>query len=260
MCSQTLASSACARIDVLLHVGRVRARVADAVEARRCRRARTAARRTRGRGRRRRAVGVDVLAEQRDLAHAVGGQAAHLGDELLQRPRHLAAARRGHDAVRADHVAAGGDLHPALEVAAALGRQVAGEALELEEALGGDASRWSGTRRACGPGRARTPRRRTGTGGTRWSFTDCAQQPPTPITRSGSRRLSARRLAQVGDEALVGLLADRAGVEQDQVGVLARRRLRVAERLEHALHALGVVLVHLAPEGGHVEASWRYRA
>ena len=25
-----------------------------------------------------------------------------------------------------------------------------------------------------------------------WSLTDCAQQPPTPITRSGSRRLSAR--------------------------------------------------------------------
>ena len=54
------------------------------------------------------------------------------------------------------------------------------------------------------------------------SLTDCAQQPPTPITRSGSRRLSAARLAQVRDEALVGLLADRAGVEEDQVGVLAR--------------------------------------
>ena len=30
--------------------------------------------------------------------------------------------------------------------------------------------------------------------------------------------------------------------------------LRVAERGEHALHPLGVVLVHLAPEGRHVEA------
>src|SRR4029078_6957233 len=53
-----------------------------------------------------------------------------------ERPRHLATARGGHDAVRADHVAAGRDLHPALEVAAALGRQVAREALELEETLG----------------------------------------------------------------------------------------------------------------------------
>jgi hypothetical protein len=42
---------------------------------------------------------------------------------------------------------------------------VAGEALELEVALGGQ-------RKTC-------------------SLTDCAQQPPTPITRSGSRRLRA---------------------------------------------------------------------
>ena len=35
-------------------------------------------------------------------------------------------------------------------------------------------------------------------------------------------------------------------------GILARLGRRVAERLEHALHALGVVLVHLAPEGGDV--------
>src|SRR4051794_36059616 len=55
-------------------------------------------------------------------------------------------------------------------------------------------------------------------------------------------------------EAVVGRLADGAGVEQDQVGVIAGRRLAVTERLEHALHALGVVLVHLTPEGGQVVA------
>src|SRR5918911_599895 len=60
-----------------------------------------------------------------------------VGDELLERPRHLAAAGRGNDAERAAHVAAGGDLDPRLEVARPLGRQVAGEALELEEALCG---------------------------------------------------------------------------------------------------------------------------
>ena len=31
------------------------------------------------------AVGVDVLAEQRHLAHAVAGEALGLGDELLER-------------------------------------------------------------------------------------------------------------------------------------------------------------------------------
>ena len=56
------------------------------------------------------------------------------------------------------------------------------------------------------------------------------------------------------DEPAVGRLADRARVEQDQVGLGALGRLGVAERLEHALHPLGVVLVHLTPEGGHVVA------
>ena len=66
--------------------------------------------------------------------------------------------------------------------------------------------------------------------------------------------LQPLRLAEMADEARVGGLADRAGVEEDQVGVGALVRLRVAERLEHPLHPLGVVLVHLAPEGGQVVA------
>ena len=64
--------------------------------------------------------------------------------------------------------------------------------------------------------------------------------------------LEALGLAEVAHEPRVGLLADRAGVEEDQVGAGALGHLGVAERLEHALHALGVVLVHLAPEGGQV--------
>src|ERR671935_59068 len=67
-------------------------------------------------------------------------------------------------------------------------------------------------------------------------------------------RLDALGLMQMRDEAAVGRLADRARVEEDEVGVLALGSLGVAERLEHALHALGVVLVHLTPEGGDVEA------
>ena len=67
--------------------------------------------------------------------------------------------------------------------------------------------------------------------------------------------LEPLRLAQMGDEAVVGRLADRAGVEEDQVGLFAAGGLLVAERLEHALHALGVVHVHLAPERGDVDTS-----
>ncbi len=64
-------------------------------------------------------------------------------------------------------------------------------------------------------------------------------------------------LPQVRDEAGVGGLADRARVEQDQIGLGPLGRLAVAERLEHPLHPLGVVLVHLAAEGGEVVALHR---
>ena len=66
-------------------------------------------------------------------------------------------------------------------------------------------------------------------------------------------------LAQVALQPRVRLLADRAGVEQDQVRAVAGGGLGVAQGLEHALHALGVVLVHLAPEGGQVVAGHRGR-
>ncbi len=51
-------------------------------------------------------IGVDVLADQRDLAHAGVGQALGLGDDLCDRARHFRAARIGHDAEGAELVAA----------------------------------------------------------------------------------------------------------------------------------------------------------
>ena len=64
-------------------------------------------------------------------------------------------------------------------------------------------------------------------------------------------------LPEPAEKAVVGGLADRAGVEEDHVGVVLLLGLGVAERFEHALHALGVVLVHLAAEGGEVVALHR---
>ena len=69
--------------------------------------------------------------------------------------------------------------------------------------------------------------------------------------------LARRRLAEVRGELRVGLLADRAGVEDDDVGLLGARRLAEPELLEHALDALGVVSVHLAAEGRDVVAAHR---
>ena len=183
---------------------------------------------------------------------AVGGEPAALRHELGERAGDLAPARRGHDAERALHVAADGDLHPGLHVARALRRQVAGEALELEEALGGERVRGQELGQLVDlPGAERDVDER-----------ELAEDllldrlRPAAADADEARRVAPLErlgLVQVGDEAVVGLLADRAGVEEDQVRVAALGRLGVAERLEHALHALRVVLVHLAPEGGDVE-------
>ena len=82
---------------------------------------------------------VDVLAEERHLAHAVGGQTRHLRDDVARPAALLAAANGGDDAVRADGVAAHGDLHPGLELPLAMRRQVAGELVPLGEAPARDA-------------------------------------------------------------------------------------------------------------------------
>jgi hypothetical protein len=66
------------------------------------------------------------------------------------------------------------------------------------------------------------------------------------------------RLPEMSDEAAVGRLADRAGVEEDQVGLIAARHLLIAERGQHPPHPLGVVHVHLAPERRHMK-SLRHR-
>ena len=51
------------------------------------------------------AIGIDILAEQRDLARAEIGQAAGLIQNLRNGPRVFAAARVGHDAEGAELVA-----------------------------------------------------------------------------------------------------------------------------------------------------------
>src|SRR5207302_7145813 len=69
------------------------------------------------------------------------------------------------------------------------------------------------------------------------------------------RALAGDRLTDVRGELRVWLLADRAGVEDDHVGLLLRGRLAEAELLEHALDPLRVVGVHLAAERGDVVAA-----
>ena len=143
-----------------------------------------------------------------------------------------------------------------LDLAGALGRQVAGEALELEVALRAERVATSGTRRACAPGRGRRRRRRTGTA-RKTSLLDRLRPAAAdadhalrvaPLERAWPRRRWATKRSSAFSRIEQVLKRIRSASARSGTS-------RVAERLEHPLHALGVVLVHLAPEGGDVEAT-----
>src|SRR6185437_16914804 len=136
---------------------------------------------------------------------------------------------RGDDAVGAAAIAALGDLQPTLELALATGRQVAGEVLELEVPLGGQRVEveelgqlvdLAGAEGDVDEGEAVEDLLLHRLG-------------PAAADPDGAARVFALqplRLAEVGDEAAVGRLADRAGVEEDQIGFGALPHLLVAER------------------------------
>ena len=173
---------------------------------------------------------VDVLAEERHLAHAVVRQARHLGDDVAGPAALLAAADGGDDAVRADGVAAHGDLHPGLELPLAMRRQVAGELVPLGKAPALDAHA-SGAEPVC------EMRDRAGAEGDVHIGVEledplALRLGVAPADRDdpvGVGSLERGGLREVRREALVGLLADGAGVEDDDVGLVGRERFAEAE-------------------------------
>ena len=204
-----------------------------------------------GRPAHRAAVGIDVLAEQGDLAHALVGQAGDLGEHVVERPRHLFAAGVGNDAVGA---VLGAAFHDRDEGGRALDprrRQVV-ELLDLGKAdvdlrpllalLAGQHRRQpvQGLRseHEVDVGRALDDRRAFLAG-------DAAAD-------ADQRALVLQVLdpAEVAEHLVFGLLADRAGVEQDQVGLLdVVGRLVAGGGVQHVGHLVRVVDVHLAAEG-----------
>ena len=190
---------------------------------------------------------VDVLAQERHLANALRSHSLGLRDQLRGLAASLAAPSLGHDAVGADAVAALRDLKPSLELALALVGQVAGEVLELEIAL---------SRQRVGGQELGQPVDLSGTEGDvdEWEpLEDLVLHRLGPAATHthhplGPLALQPLGLAEMGGEPVVGRLANRAGVEEDEIGVGALRRFGIAERLQHPAHALGIVLVHLAPE------------
>ena len=204
---------------------------------------------------------VDVLPEERDLLDAVSGKALDLGDDLSRATALLASAHRRDDAVRALRVAAHRDLHPRLERAFVVQRQLRGEVAVVQtEAPSRDAH-------AARPEPFAEMRDRTRPEGNidrRVELEDplalrlgiAAADGDHPIRMLS---LASRGFAQVRGELRVGLLPDRAGVEDHDIRLVGARRFAEPDLLEHALDPLGIVSVHLAAEGGHEVPAHRRR-
>ena len=204
------------------------------------------------------AVGVDVLAQQRDLAHAVRHEPLALADDRLHGAALLAAADIRDDTVRAEVVAAGHDRHPGVEFLGSAAREVAGEPATL--LLGVDLDLLSVVgegllqeRRQAGE-RARAEDD-VGGGDVGADLLAIALR---DAAADGDHAFSAGRLRRAHHggrltiEALVGVLAHAARHEDDDIGLLRVLDPDAAVLLQEPLDALGVVEVHLASEGFYV--------
>ena len=196
-------------------------------------------------------VGVDVLAEQRHFADALVGEAGDFDEHVVEGTRDFLAARVRDDAVRAvlraafhdrderrravdsrrrqvvellDLGKADVDLRPAFAAAAREHVRQTVQRLRAEDEVD--------VRRALDDRRAFLARD---------AAADADQR---------AARLQVLDAAEVAEHLLLRLLAHRAGVEEDQVGVVDRvGRLVAGGRMQHVGHLAGVVDVHLAAEG-----------
>src|SRR5206468_8420235 len=133
------------------------------------------------------------------------------------RPALFTTARRWDDGVGADAVAALRDLHPGLELALASHRQMPGDRLEVEVA---DLRRQAVGQEKLGELRDLTGAERDVDEREALEHLVLQRLRPAATDPYDAVRvllLEPLRLAQVADEAVVGRLADRAGVEQDHV-------------------------------------------
>ena len=205
------------------------------------------------------AIGVDVLAQQVDLAHALGGELRHFHQHVLERPADLGAAGVGHHAERAVLGAAFHDRHEGGRAfGAGFGQAV--ELLDLGEAdvdlrpvllaAGADQLRQAvqGLRaeHQVHVGRALDDRLAL-------LGRHAAAHADDHVAATGLQRLPAAKLAE---DLFLCLLADGAGIDQHHVrflGVVGQ--LQAIGGGQHVGHLGRVVLVHLAPVGLDEELS-----
>ncbi len=206
------------------------------------------------------AVRVDVLPEQRHLQHTFGDQRLDLGEHVAGAAVPLGAAQRRHDAERAGVVAPDADRDPGGVGRLATGRQGGREHVERLEDLD-----------LClpvHPGPLEEDRQRPDVVGAeddvdvRRPAGDLGAVLLRQTAADGDLHarpggLDGRQVAEVAVELVVGVLPDRAGVEDDDVRVGAGRGPHVACLLEQPGQPLGVVHVHLAPVGADLVGACR---
>lgn len=195
------------------------------------------------------AVGVDILAEQRDFLIAVLHGLLNLMHDVLRQAAALAAAHIRHDAISAEIVAAVHDWHPSREAARAcdgyvvrqlrlaelhvddvtvLRLDLLHDVRELVDLVG--AEHEVDVRRALDERIALFLRH---------AARDAEDQ-------LWVLALEALDLADLAVDAVLRRLAHAAGVDEDEVCLLHQLRPLIADRAELPHHALRIALVHLA--------------
>ena len=193
------------------------------------------------------AIGVHVLAQERDLAKPLGHRALHLVHDEFARLAPLGSARVGHDAEGAEIIAPTRDAHEGVQAAPALDRREFGEIrrdrrgihhapllhlLQKHRELGDV---------LCSENEID-------------HFSALCNRLPvargeTAADADFERRVRFLELIKTPDLAinlLLRLVADGAGVQQNQIGRLVRFGFLVPFRLEMPGDGLRIVAVHLA--------------
>ncbi len=202
-------------------------------------------------------IGVDVLADQRDLAHAGVDEAHGLGDDLGDGTRRFGAARIGHDAKRAELVAP--FLHgDESRNAAGANLRATGRGQDAKFVLDGEIR----VREPCAVFSLAQKLRQSvialrtddDIDGAlalehlfAFSLGDAAGDDDLHVAALRVQRaFGDRKLAEFGIDFFRGLFADMACVQDDEIGVFFALGLGVALAAEQVSHARRVIDVHLA--------------
>ena len=201
------------------------------------------------------AIGVYVLPQERDLAHAVGHELLALGHDGLERAALLASADVRDDAVRAEVVAALHDGHPGVKALRASAGKVGGEAAALLAGVHLDDGAVVGKRLGEKLGQARERRGAEDDVRRGDVLADLLAVALRDAAADGNDPAAAGRLGSahhgrgLAIEALVGVLTDAARHEDHDVSLVGLIDADAAALVKKAAHALGVVQVHLAAKG-----------